>query len=205
MVVIEPKTATAFEVAAGQTIRVVDLDGGQVADLVAFAADSPRSERLSQSCTRVNNWRMRPQVGDQLFSNRNRVMLTVVGDSLGIHDLLFPPCSRFVYDVLLAGTPQDGCVEMLARALAPHGIERDSVTDPLNVFMNARITPDGGIEIEKTPSRQGDVLELRAEIDLVIGVSACPDDRTDCNNGRCTRIGVELDARRDKREEIEAV
>ncbi len=204
--VIEPKTATAFEVAAGQSIRVVDLDGGQVADLVAFAADSPRSERLSQNCTRVNNWRMRPQVGDRLFSNRNRVMLAVVGDSLGIHDMLFPPCSRFVYDVLLPGAPQDGCVEMLTRALAPYGIERDSVTDPLNVFMKARVTAHGDIEIEKTPSRQGDVLELHAEMDLVIGVSACPDDRSDCNNGTCTRIGVEVDSRRDKEdEEVEAV
>jgi uncharacterized protein len=199
MVVIDPKTAAAFEVAAGQSIRIVDLDGGQVADLVAFAAESPHSERLSQNCTRVNNWRMRPQMGDHLFSNRNRVMLTVVGDSLGIHDLLFPPCSRFVYDVLLDGPPQDGCVELLSRALAPHGIERDCVTDPLNVFMNAHVTPNGEIEIVKTPSRQGDVLELRAEMDLVMGVSACPDDRSDCNNGKCTRIGVEVDPRRDRR------
>jgi uncharacterized protein YcgI (DUF1989 family) len=205
MVIIDPKSAAAFEVTAGQSVRVVDLDGGQVADLVAFAADSPSCERLSQNCTRVNNWRMRPQVGDHLFSNRNRVMFTVVSDSLGIHDLLFPPCSRFVYDVLLAGAAQDGCVELLARALAPHGIERDCVTDPLNVFMNARMTLDGGIEIEKTPSRQGDVLELRAEMDLVIGVSACPDDRSDCNNGTCTRIGVEVKVRTDEAEEVDAV
>jgi uncharacterized protein YcgI (DUF1989 family) len=191
VLVIGPKAATAVELAAGQTIRVVDVDGGQVADLVAFTAADP-GERLSQNCTRVNNWSMRLHPGDRLYSNRNRPLLSIVDDSLGTHDLLFPPCSRFVYETLFDGPAQDGCQELLTRALEPYGIGGDGVTDPLNVFMYARTTDTGAIEIEPAPSRPGDALELRAEIDLVVAISACPDDRSSCNNGRCTRIGIEI-------------
>jgi uncharacterized protein YcgI (DUF1989 family) len=191
MLVIGPKAAAAVELAVGQTVRVVDVDGGQVADMVAFAAGDP-DERLSQNCTRVNNWSMRLRPSDRLFSNRNRPILTIISDSVGTHDLLFPPCSRFVYDVLFDGPAQDGCLELLSRALERYGIGPDRVTDPLNVFMSAHSTETGEILIQPSPSRAGDALELRAETDLVVAVSACPDDRSDCNNGRCTRIGIDI-------------
>lgn len=188
--IIEPKSALAFEVRRGDLLRVVDLDGGQCADLVAFAAES-RTERLSQNCTRVNNWKVGVSVGDKLYSNRNRVMFEIVGDSLGRHDLLFPTCSRFVYESLFEGEPQDGCLELLQSALEPWDLCADLVGDPLNVFMDVSAR-DGRLEINPARSRPGDVLELRAELSCIVAVSACPDDRSACNNHTCTRIGVDV-------------
>ena len=191
MQIIEPKSALALSVARGRRIRVVDLDGGQCADIVAFVRDDPQ-EHLSQNWTRVNNWKLGIKIGDQLFTGRNRPLLTVVDDSLGVNDLLFPPCSRHVYEQLFEGGGQDGCAELLADALGPFGVPARLVTDPLNAFMNTRIGDAGEISIEPNVSRPGELLELRAESDCIIGVSACPDDRSDCNNRNCTRIGVEI-------------
>lgn len=191
MRIIEPKTAVAFELRCGNTLRVVDVDGGQCADVVAFDATN-LSEHLSQNCTRVNNWKLGVSMGDKLYSNRNSEMFEVVGDTLGQHDLLFPTCSRFVYETLFEGPSQDGCAELLQAALDPWGIHRDVVTDPLNVFMNIAIDASGLISIKSARSRPGESVELRAEKACIVAVSACPDDRSPCNNHRCTRIGVEV-------------
>lgn len=189
---VEAKTAVAVEVPHGAVLRIIDLEGGQVADLVAFAA-ADRTEHFSQNCTRINNWKMSVSVGDPLYSNRNAVMFTVVADAVGVHDMLFPSCSQYVYGTLLDGPVQDGCHELLTRALAPYGISDDLVTDPLNVFMNTAIDSLGRPMIGRAESKAGDALALRAETACIVAVSACPDDRTDCNNGRCTAIGVQVE------------
>lgn len=188
---IEAKTAVAVEVPRGAVLRIIDIDGGQVADFVAFARSDPM-EHFSQNCTRVNNWKMSVSVGDRLYSNRNEVMFTVVADAVGVHDMLFPSCSRYVYTTLFDGPAQDGCHELLTAALAPYGITGDLVTHPLNVFMNTGIDSLGRPTIGPAPSKAGDALELRAERACIIAVSACPDDQSDCNNGHCTAIGVEV-------------
>jgi uncharacterized protein len=90
--VIAPMSARAFEVASGQVLRVIDVDGLQVADLVAFNAADP-AEHFSQGFTRANNDKADVAIGDRLFSNLNTPMLTVVADTVGVHDMLFPPCS----------------------------------------------------------------------------------------------------------------
>jgi hypothetical protein len=188
---IEAKTAVAVEVPRGAILRVIDIDGGQVADLVAFASSDPM-EHFSQNCTRVNNWKMSVSVGDHLYSNRNAVMFTVVADAVGVHDMLFPSCSQYVYSTLFDGPAQDGCHELLTSALVPYGISGDLVTDPFNVFMNTAIDSLGRPMIGPAQSKPGDALELRAERACIIAVSACPDDRSDCNNGHCTAIGVQV-------------
>lgn len=189
--IIEPKSAVALDVPRGALLRVVDIDGGQCADLVAFMRDDP-GERLSQNWTRVQNWRLGVSVGDQLFTNRNRPLLTVTHDSLGVNDFLFPPCNRYVYDTMFEGISQDGCFELLGNALADFDVAPELVTDPLNVFMNVRIE-GGAISIAPSVSRPGETLEVRTEHDCIVAVSACPDDRSDCNNHTCTRIGVEIE------------
>jgi uncharacterized protein len=188
---IEAKTAVAVEVPRGAILRIIDIEGGQVADLVAFASSS-RMEHFSQNCTRVNNWKMSVSVGDSLYSNRNAVMFTVVADAVGVHDTLFPSCSRYVYNTLFDGPPQDGCHELLTAALAPYEISGDLITDPLNVFMNTAIDTLGRPMIGPAQSEAGDAFELKAEMNCIVAVSACPDDRSDCNRGRCTAIGVEV-------------
>lgn len=191
MHIIPPKSAIALTVSAGETLRIVAVDGGQCSDVVAFAAEDPQ-ERLSQHWTRVNNWKLRVTAGDRLYTNRSRPLLTVVTDTLGVNDFLFPPCNRDVYERMFEGEAQDGCSELLAGVLGPYAITPEMITDPLNVFMNTHIAEDGSISIEPNAARPGELLELRAERDCIVGVTACPDDRSSCNNGHCTRVGVDV-------------
>jgi uncharacterized protein YcgI (DUF1989 family) len=188
-VVIPPKSGHALLLRRGQVLRVTDIEGQQVADLVAYDAED-RSEHFSQGFTRAYNDKATIAVGDQLYSNLNRPMLTVVADTVGVHDMLFVPCSRFLKEHVFGIDGETGCREHLATALEPHGITWAQVTDPFNVFMNTRIDEQGNMVIFEAPSRAGDHLDLRAERDLIIGVSACAGDMNACNAGHCTTIGL---------------
>ncbi|MEA2284930.1 MAG: uncharacterized protein QOJ21_973 [Solirubrobacteraceae bacterium] len=185
-------SAHALRLHAGQLLRVVDLEGAQVADLVAFNAADP-SEHFSQGFTRMNNDKVGVAVGDWLYSSLSSPMLRVEGDTVGVHDMLFPPCNAFFYEHVMGVPGKTGCREHLARALAAFGIGEDRVTDPFNVFMNTAVGPSGEMVIRVAPSAPGDHLDVRAEMDLIVAVSACAADVTDCNGGRCTGIGLLVD------------
>jgi uncharacterized protein YcgI (DUF1989 family) len=188
---IPPKSAQALRLGRGDVLRVIDIEGLQVADVVAFDATDPR-EHLSQGFTRANNDMATVKVGDKLFSNLNSPLLTVVEDTVGVHDLLFPPCSRFLYERVFGVQGKTGCREHLAAALEQYGIGFELVTDPFNAFMNAGIDDAGRMVISEPHSRPGDHVDLRAERDLIVGVSACAADVNDCNGGVCTSIGLEV-------------
>lgn len=188
---IPPMSAHALRLARGDVLRVTDVDGSQVADLVAFNADDP-AEHFSQAFTRANNDKAGVVVGDRLYSNVNTPMLTVLEDTVGVHDMLFPPCSAFLYRHVFGVEGKTGCREHLATALEPHGIGFDRVTDPFNVFMNTAIDDGGRMAIYAPRSRAGDYLELRADIELIVAVSACAADVNACNGPECTRIGLSV-------------
>jgi uncharacterized protein YcgI (DUF1989 family) len=190
-VIIGPSSARAFVVARGQRLAIRDVAGAQVADVVCFAqADS--AEHFSQARTRVNNWTTRVTTGATLYSNWNNALLRIVADSVGVHDLLFPGCNRYAYEVLLGAGARDGCFENLGRALAPLGVPSRLVTDPFNAFMNTRIDERHELVIERAPSKPGDYVVLETLVDCVFGVSACADDVTECNGGVCTPIAAEI-------------
>jgi uncharacterized protein YcgI (DUF1989 family) len=189
--VIPPMSAHAFELARGDVLRVTDVDGAQVADLVAFNA-ADRTEHFSQGFTRANNDKAGVLVGDHLYSNVNHRMLTVVADTVGVHDMLFPPCSAFLYRHVFGVEGKTGCREHLAGALERYGIGFDQVTDPFNVFMNTAIDEGGRMAIYTPHSTAGDHLDLRAEMDLIVAVSACAADVNACNGDACTRIAVSV-------------
>lgn len=192
MHLVDPKSALAFKIARGQTLKITDIDGRQVSDLVAFA-DDDYNESLSQGRTRLNNWKVTLAVGDALYSNRNRELFTLVEDTVGAHDLLFPPCSAFLFEHQFGRPGATGCHDHLSEALRDYGIGPDRVLDTFNVFMNTRVSEDGSLVIEEPLSRAGDFVRLRANFDCLIAVSACAEDVTACNGGRCTPIGVEIE------------
>lgn len=191
MTTIQPMSATAVTLDKDAVLRVTDLEGHQVADLVAFnAADV--DEYFSQGCTRAYNDKASVQVGDHLYSNLDAPMLTVVKDTVGVHDLLFMPCSKFLYQRVFGVENKTGCREHLTSALEGYDIGWDRVTDPFNVFMNTAIDEHDRMRIFTAPSEAGDYLDLRAEMDLIVAVSACAADVSDCNGGVCTSIGIEV-------------
>ena len=176
---VPPKSARAFEVPAGATVRIVDRAGGQPGDLVAFAAGD-HCERLSQARTRVECGTFRPTVGHSLWSNTvtPRPLMTIVSDTAPAHDLLYPACCRFALRKRF-NVDSDGCQEHLAEALAHWRIAARDLPEPLNLFFRVNAAADGTIKVAEGGSRAGDFIELRAEVHCVVAVATCSVPRAD--------------------------
>ena len=118
-------------------------------------------------------------------------MLTIVDDEVGRHDFLFAPCSTAMferqYDIR---EPHPNCLDNLSGALAEYGITPDQIGIPFNAFMNVQHHPDGRLEVLPPTSQAGDALTLRAEMDLVIAVSACAASRWVAGSSGRTRVMI---------------
>ena len=187
--VLEPRGRTAFTANAGETVRIIDLEGQQVADLVCFSQEDP-AEKLSVNNTALIQGTIYISTGHSLFSDRCRKLMTITGDICGRHDLLAGSCSegtnRFRYGV--ADTPN--CRSNLEQALKPFGIPLREIPYSFNVFMNMPVEPEGRISIKEPISKPGDHIDLRAETDLIVGISNCPQERNPCNAFNPTRLRV---------------
>jgi uncharacterized protein YcgI (DUF1989 family) len=187
---IQPQTGCAFELARGQTLRVIDPEGEQVADLTAFAAVDP-VEGLSSGRSLDYNGTVYLSTGQSLYSNRSRPMLTITYDTVGRHDFLLAPCSQEMFELLHG---QNGfhpsCFQNLAITLDGYGISPDAISTTFNIFMNVAIAPDGRLEVQPPRSRSGDYIELLAEMDLYVGLTACSAEQT--NNGSLKPIDFEV-------------
>tara|TARA_R110001606_G_scaffold81026_2_gene186634 strand:- start:6825 stop:7421 length:597 start_codon:yes stop_codon:yes gene_type:complete len=171
---IAPRSGAAFRLAKGEYFEVIDPDGGQVSDLLAYSADDVR-EVLSNGRTFDYEETIRLSEGNRLWSNRSNPMLTIVEDTVGSHDFLLTPCSEDTFKHFYPDKPvHRGCFGNLAEALAPFGIEPDAIPCAFNVFMNVPVDQaTGKLEVLPPTSKAGDRLRLRAEMDLVIGLTAC--------------------------------
>ncbi len=190
--IIPPKSGRAIVVKRGETLRVTDLEGHQVADFVCFN-EHDHSEFLSAGKTRMNPFKVRISTGDRLYSNLSTVLFTIGKDTVGVHDLLFPPCNRWLYENALGQPGGTGCLENLRDALAPYGIEEWQVPDPFNLFMNTRVDDEDNLVIELPKSGPGDYIELTAEMDCLVGVTSCAEEKaSDCNGRHVTPIGLAI-------------
>ena len=171
--VIAPRSGTAFNLKCGQVLRVIDPEGTQVSDLVAFASNDTR-EALSNGRTFDYEETLQLSKGNKLWSNRSQAMLSIIEDMVGTHDFLLTPCSEDTFRHFYPEQPvHRGCFGNLAEALAPFGIEPDQIPCAFNVFMNVPVAPDGSLRVDPPISKPGDYIRLRAEMDLVIGLTAC--------------------------------
>ncbi|MDB5695172.1 MAG: urea carboxylase-associated protein, partial [Sphingomonas bacterium] len=170
---IPPRSGTAFTMAAGDRLTVTDPQGVQVADLLAFNAVD-LDEVVSSGRTLDYAETIRLTTGHILYSNRSRPMLTIVADTVGVHDFLLTPCSVDTFSHFYPDEPSHrGCFGNLVAALAPWGIGPDRVPTAFNCFMNVPVAPDGRLTVEPPLSKAGDHIVFRAEMDLVIGLTAC--------------------------------
>lgn len=187
---LEPQTGTAFELKAGQTLRVTDIEGEQVADLTAFSrADKTEWLSSGRSIDYANTIYLTK--GHTLYSNRSRPMFTMVDDDVGRHDFLLTPCSRQTFEIIYKNTNyHPSCFENLWRNLAEFGIAPDAIPTTLNIFMNVEVAADGTLSILPPRSKAGDALTLRAEMDLIVGLTACSAEMS--NNYRFKPIAYEI-------------
>lgn len=190
MVRLEPQTGTAFELNRGQLLRVIDLEGEQVADLIAFNR-ADRREWLSSGRTIDYANTIYLTKGHLLYSNRSRPMFTILQDDVGRHDFLLTPCSTETFRILYRNEdPHPSCFSNLATHLARYGIEPDAIPTTLNLFMNVEIDRAGTLSILPPRSRAGDSITLRAEMDLIVGLTACSAEMS--NNYKFKPVGYEI-------------
>ena len=189
---VEPQTGTAFFLKKGHICRVIDVEGKQVADLVAFSKYNPK-ERLSTGATIDNNSSLNIRIGDYLFSNKYNKLLKIVADTVKKHDLLYPACSQAMYRSQYSTTEyHPSCLENLSKTLKEYEITEEQIPGPFNVFMNTSVDRKGDLKVGEPLSKAGDHIELRAEMDLIIAVAACSVDESKCNAYGCKPIIVEI-------------
>src|SRR5699024_4779998 len=104
----------------------------------------------------------------------------------------FAPCSSYYYEKVAKVGPRNGCYENLAIALKPYSIDKTMVPDPFNIFMHTNINDNYELTIHRPISKQGDYIDLRAEMDCLVAVTSCAEDLTECNGGVCTPIKLEV-------------
>jgi uncharacterized protein YcgI (DUF1989 family) len=191
---IAPRSAAAFAVRQGQTLRITDVAGRQPGDLVAFRLDDLRM-RSSPSRTRVENRSVRLTAGQALWSGSQppEIMLTAVHDTGGPHDLLYTPCCRYALAKRFGVTDADGCLENLARELWPFGVSAAEIPDPLNLFFRVSVAADGSLAVAEADSAPGAQLDLRADMDCLVAVSTCAVPHRDRPN---TGYRIEIIGRR---------
>jgi len=179
---IAARTGRTFRVGQGEILRVRCHEGPQVADLIAFNQDEPR-EKFWQARTRVVHG-SHLGVGDQLWSIPpwTRPMMTMVADTVvhgkladgaRSHDLLFCRCDARLYE-LVHKRAAANCNDNLSGAIAPFGLAPTDVHDPFNLFMTTGLNRFGKPFYLPSDARKGDYVDLLAEMNLLVAISACP-------------------------------
>ena len=189
--VIRKNSGKAFVVKKGQILRVI---GQSTADFVVFNLNDVR-ERFDQARTKVDQGKIYVSTGDVLISKFNNVMMTIVKDTYqGAHDMEKGMCSTSFYkkwgDQIFkiygatwkrlgrkrGAAPKHGCWENLAQALRPWKILKENIPSPLNIFQTMVINAKtGSMRYAMTRPKPGTHMDLRAEMDCLVGISACPE------------------------------
>jgi uncharacterized protein len=181
LMTIPARRGKAARATAGQHIAVINTHGEQVVDTWAFAAEDLH-EFMSMEHTRAALGKLIPRTGDILSTNHRRPILTIVEDtSPGIHDTLIAACDLWRYQGLGCKEYHDNCTDNLHAAMKELGLKAPETPSPLNLFMNIPWKQNGEITFEAPVTKPGDTVTFRAERDLVIAFSACPQDMLPIN------------------------
>jgi uncharacterized protein YcgI (DUF1989 family) len=180
----------AFAAAAGSLIDIVDIEGQQALDFVAFCSED-LGETLSGVETRRALRSLYIRNGDQLYSSRGRPMFRIVQDSIGVHDYTIPACdySRFAVDFGCPG--HRNCLHNMFEPLKVHGVKSElDVPEPFNFFQNSPVVEDGRTAVVDPPSKPGDLITLKALVNVICAVSSCPQDIIPGNGLRPSPLGI---------------
>lgn len=189
--IVPARGATAFEVRAGETVRVEDLEGEQAVDLICFNLND-LGEKFWAAHTAKLNGLIYITEGHTLYSDQARPMMRLVKDTVGVNDLICGSCS-YALDVVRYGVERAkrGCMDLFEEAIAPWGLKRRDIPMCFNIFLDYPVEERGTVAIDKQPvSKAGDYVDLRAEMDLLVAITACPQENNPCNGYKPTPIRV---------------
>ncbi len=187
--VIPPKEYLGLELLKGQVLRIIDVEGKQVPDVVFFNLHDPK-EKLSSNNSRLIQKRWLLTTGHVLYSDEGNEMVTIVADTVGIHHASGGCCNEGANFRRYGVRGTRNCRENLALAAAPLGLTQKDIPGVFAPFMNVVQYPDGRYEIEEPTSKPGDYIDFRAEMDLFVAISNCPQERNPCNGFNPTPLKV---------------
>ena len=171
------------EVKAGQTLRLLDLEGNQAVDTLFYSARNPRERYDVQRTLRKQN-RVYLTTGSVLYSNLGQPMLTISADTCGRHDTLGGACAQESNTVRYALDKRymHSCRDNFLRASLHDGrLNKADISANINFFMNVPLTPEGGLTFEDGISAAGKYVELKAHMDVIVLISNCPQLNNPCN------------------------
>lgn len=177
----------------GQTLRIVDLEGNQAVDTLFFSAENP-AERYSAVDTIREQGAIYLSAGSPLISSEGRVLLNITADTCGRHDTLGGACAaesnqvRYAIEKKYMHSCRDNfLLEIQQRR--PELSKRD-LTANINFFMNVPVTPEGGLDFDDGISAPGRYVEMRAEEDVIVLISNCPQLNNPCNGYNPTPVRI---------------
>lgn len=178
---IEKQSGAAFLLKKGQRLKVVDPQGEQVSDMVLFNADDVR-EKISSGKTLDFEETILITKGNFLWSNRSRKMMEILEDTNGRNDFLLAPCSPETFEIMYDHKGyHPSCFQNLSDNLVKFEISPDDIPTAFNIFMNVQFQQNGKLSVEPPLSRAGDHILFEAQMDLIVGLTACSAE--DSNNG----------------------
>lgn len=188
---VAPGDAWAYEVAAGEYVQLIDVEGKQCTDFLAFNGHD-HGDEMNLTLTRNNCGAMWPAEGQYIYADSGAALLRVEEDLVQRHDTTLPACNAAYYAAL--GYPDHkNCTDNFNRELGAFGLRSRHVWEPINFFYNAHLAEDGRTFVVEEPlSKSGDYVLLRAETALLLASSACPDDLSPTNGWNPTDIVVRI-------------
>lgn len=189
--IISPRSGTSFILKKGQRLKVTDLNGEQVSDLICYNLHD-KKEYLSSGRTIDYAETIFLTSGHEFYSNRSNIMFRLVEDTVGRHDFLLTPCSTDTFRIIYGDkNPHRGCFGNLCEALSEYGIGPDDIPVTFNIFMNVSVDQESGkVGVHPPKSRAGDYIIIEAQMDLIVGLTACSAPQS--NNGSFKPIGYAI-------------
>jgi len=182
----------AFTVRKGQTLRVIEVEGPQAADLIAMNLYNLKESFCAWLTWALENTYINPKKLYGKLPGAN-VMFTVLTDKSGIIWLSPGRCSRPIYEKQYGIKYYHvNCQDILAECIEPYGLTAWDVPDVINLFMTGSFREDGGRELKASPVKKGDYIDLLAEMDLLCAISNCPDEMGVYNDFSVKPLGIQI-------------
>ena len=191
--IVNAGDAFVHEIRQGQTVRIVDLEGNQAVDTLFYNAHD-YADRYSAQDTIREQGNLYLTTGTRIISTEGNVLLTITADTCGRHDTLGGACAQESNMVRYAIEKRymHACRQSFLRGLQhwKHGMEKRDITSNINFFMNVPVTPEGKLTFEDGVSEAGKYVELRAEMDVLMVISNCPQLNNPCNAYNPTPVQI---------------
>lgn len=190
MKTIPAKTGTSLKLLKGQQLKVIDIEGEQVSDILFFNSKDIK-EKVSSGKTFDYEETLLLTKGNFLYSNRSNKMVKIIEDTNGRNDFLLAPCDRHTFKHFYnMNDYHPSCFENLHTNLEKFGIVKDDIPTAFNAFMNVQFDTNGKIKVLPPTSKPGDYIIFEAQMDVIVGITAC--SAKDSNGGTFKPIGYKV-------------